>query len=634
MRRLLLTLSFLFSASITIGAPLFTLSDPGKEAVVDYEKYGKFISIGTADYKYKILNSQGLKSAVGEGIYPNTMSLLKDPQYMKFLSEKKLEGSHWGFVNTDDCQANFYKWASCSEEPGVKQYYTALALEKAGLIQQAIKAYYNVVVCYPKSTGMTYWKSPWYIGPVAIDKINFLTRENPGLGIKLVGASIKVKNKFDDNLRNDVFSINPGKIVKAKSNDFVQKQADFSKQQTVKTIGTGSIKLLKYDNNHWQMTVDNKPYVVHGMAYSPNKVGLSPDNKTLDVSRDWMFADFNKNGIIDSPYEAWIDANRNNIQDPDEKAVGDFQIMKDMGVNTLRLYHHADFNKKLLMDGYKKYGFMYMMGDFIGMYATASKAEWFKGTDYTNKEQCKNMLESVRTMVEQYKDEPYILMWVLGNENNYGTPGKAGVSAGTGCRAKLQPEAYYDFVNEAAKLIKSLDPLHRPVAVCSGDVLYLDICAAHAPEIDIFGANAYRGKEGFGALWQDVSDVFDRPVIITEYGCSAYHHLWNQQRAEDGQEEYHRGNWMDIENNTAGHGVGNALGGVAFEWVDEWWKAGPPPEFDPSKQDTTSQFGAPFLDGYSYEEWLGICSQGNGTNSPLMRQLRPTYFTYKKLWNK
>ncbi len=618
----------------SFSAESFTVHDPGTEDIVAYGRYGVFENAGTENYRYRITRHNELKKAVGEGVFPNTAGLLQDPGFKKMKAAGMLNGSHWDFVNTDDNERNFYKWATSSEEPGVKQYYTAVALERSGNLKQAVKAYYAIVVHFPKSIGYTYWKTPWYIGPVSIDRIKYITREHPELGMKLVGAEIRVKNWFDNDIKNDVFTVDPGRIVKASKKDLIEPKTDLSKVPVVRTIGKGSVKLLEYGNKHWQLTVEGKPWYVRGIAYSPNKVGLSPDNGTLNVSRDWMFADFDKNGIIDGPYEAWVDKNRNNEQDPGEKAVGDFKLMKDMGVNTLRLYHHADFNKKLLREGYEKYGFMYLMGDFIGMYCTGSKADWYEGTDYTKEDQQQNMLDSVRQMVLEYKDEPYILMWVLGNENNYGTPGVKGVTPGNGCRARLQPDAYYAFVNRAAKLVKELDPQQRPVAICNGDTLFLDICAANAPEIDIFGANAYRGDQGFGALWRDASEVYGRPVVVTEYGCSAYHKTWPQERSEAAQATYLRGNWTDMENNFAGYGSGNALGGILFEYTDEWWKAGPPPEFDPAKQDTVGQFGAPFLDGWSYEEWLGIVSQGDGRNSPFLRQLRPAYFEYKRMWDK
>jgi beta-glucuronidase len=152
--------------------------------------------------------------------------------------------------------------------------------------------------------------------------------------------------------------------------------------------------------------------------------------------------------------------------------------------------------------------------------------------------------------------------------------------------------------------------------------------------VDVFGANAYRGEQGFGSLWKDVADIYDRPVMVTEYGCSAYGQNIDARVADEGQARYIRGNWRDIEDNIAGAGTGNALGGILFEWSDEWWKAGRPPEFDPSVQDKVGQFGAPFLDGWSYEEWLGITSQGDGSQSPFLRQLRPAYYELKKHWSK
>ncbi|MFN3966937.1 MAG: glycoside hydrolase family 2 TIM barrel-domain containing protein, partial [Endomicrobiia bacterium] len=622
---ILVIVSFLQATQIS-----FKLYDEGKEEIVEYEKYGEFVNIGTEKYKYIIRDKKGLSNAVGEGIFPNTESILRDPNYQRLKNSGALDGSHWDFVNITDYEASFYKWATTSEDPGVKLFYIALALEKAGLLKHAIKAYYAIVVHFPNTIGWTYWKTPWYIGPVAIDKIIYLTRRYPELGMKIEGAKIIVKNKFDNNVRNDIFIVNPGKIVKCKPDEVIKK-IDISKLKIKKQTGKENIKLIQYGNGHWQLLVNNKPFLVKGIAYSPSKVGRSPDTGTLIVHRDWMFDDYNKNGKIDGPYDSWVDRNENNNQDKDEPIVGDFQLMKDIGVNTIRLYHHA-YNKPLLRDLHESYGIMVLMGDYLGMYATGSGAGWYEGTDYTNPVHCKNMLESVKEMVLEFKDEPYVLMWVLGNENNYAEVGDA-TKVGSGCRAKEQPEAYYKFVNEAAKLIKSLDPYQRPVAICNGDLLYLDYFAKYCPDVDVFGANVYRGPHGFGySLWSDVKDLCNKPVLITEYGCPAYGKGFSKEKIEELQAEYHKYNWLDIYYNSAGYGVGNALGGVTFEFVDEWWKGGPPPQFDPSVQETVGSFGGPFLDGRSYEEWYGICSQGNGKNSPFLRQLRKSYFVYQELW--
>jgi beta-glucuronidase len=148
------------------------------------------------------------------------------------------------------------------------------------------------------------------------------------------------------------------------------------------------------------------------------------------------------------------------------------------------------------------------------------------------------------------------------------------------------------------------------------------------PDIDIFGTNAYRGNAGFGYLWQAIKDERDIPVFITEYGCPAYAEGRSLDEAEELQAEYHRNSWEDIEYNSAfKEGIGNSIGGIAFEFLDEWWKA-----YEPYKHDFKPLWAGPFPDGFMHEEWLGICSQGNGQLSPFLRQLRKSYYMYKEIW--
>lgn len=588
-----------------------TLHDPGTEAVVDYARYGEFKGAGTKDYRYEIKDQQGLSLAVGEGIYPNTTSIRKDPAYQRALKDKRLEGNLWDFVHCPDLEAAFFKWATASEPQGVKLFYTALLLEKSGLLQHALKCYYAVVVHFPGSYGWTYFKTPWYIGQAAISKINFILRRHPELGYTLVGADIRIINGFDNDVSNDIVIADPGRFVKTSESPATPPPSRAVKRQR----GEGKVRLLQYEGGDWQLLVDGRPYVIRGITYAPTKVGQSPDEGTMG---NWMEEDFNGNGRLDGPYDAFVDANRNNLQDADEPAVGDFKLMQEMGVNTVRLYHHPrPLNKEVLRELYRNYGIMVIMGDFLGKYTLGSGAPWNPGTDYRNPEHRKNMLDSVTKMVQEFKDEPYILFWLLGNENVYGYA----------CNADKDPETFFKFANDVARHIKSLDPEH-PVAICSGDILYLDKFGRYAPDIDIFGANAYRGDYGFGFLWRQVREEADRAAFITEFGCPAYSEGVSAEEGERLQAEYHRGSWEDIENNMAfGTGAGNALGGVVFEWLDEWWKG-----YEPAIHDKKGLWIGPFPDGSMHEEWLGMCGQGDGKASPFLRHIRQAYYMYQNKW--
>lgn len=598
------------------------LSSSGKQTVVDYRKFGEFQNVGTVNYRYQVTDQAGLSAAVGEGIHPNMNAIYRNPAYRKAKEEGRLEGSHWDFVLTDDLEAAFFKWVTAPEPLGVKLFYIGMIFEKADMFYEALKAYHAIIVHFPQSVAWTTWNTPWYPAQAAVGKIKHIIRSHPELGLKVQWMKVQIKNGYDNDIGNDETVTYPGVISKRTLWDDVKELLPFWEKKEslgdpVKVVGNGKVQLKQYANGHWQMFVDGKHYVLRGVTYTPTKIGQSPDNGTL-VS--WMYEDSNHNGRQDGPYDAWVDKNKNNLQDADEPVVGDFQLMKEMGANTIREYHQPFHpNKEVLRAMYQEYGFMVILGDFLGKYALGSGVSWFEGTDYENADHQKNMMESVRRMVEEFKDEPYILMWVLGNENNYGVASNA----------DKKPEAYFKFANEVAKMIKSIDPNH-PVALCNGDTLYLDIFAKHAPDIDIFAANVYRGNYGFGAFWEQVRDAAGKPAFITEYGSPAYAPHLTVSEAEHLQALYHRGNWMDIEANMAGKAEtpGNALGGVVFQWLDEWWK-----NYEPFYHDTKSDAVGPFPGGYYFEEWFGILGQGDGSHSPFLRQLKEAYFAYKEMWN-
>jgi beta-glucuronidase len=605
-----------------VPATVPKLAKPGAERVVDFTKYGEFTKTGTCQYRYQVKNQKGLARALGEGIYPNTGDILKNPNYKKAYLEGRMSGSHWDFTNSRDLEAAFFKWAGAPEPWGVKLYYIGAILERAGMYLEAIKAYHALIVQFPDTTAWTYWQTPWYPAQAAVGKIRNILRMHPELGLAFKGGKIRVVNGYDKDAKNDIFVVEPGEIVRdplagRKEPPSASKKREEVLGKPVHWLGGKKVYFGRYRNGHWRMFVDGKPFMIKGMTYSPTKVGQSPDKGTL---ANWTLEDTDGNGKIDGPYDAWVDKNGNNLQDKDEPTVGDFALLKDMGVNTIRYYHQPyEADKGLFRDLYSTYGIRVMMGDFLGKYTLGSGADWTTGTDYTNPEHQKKMMESVETMVREYKDEPFLLMWLLGNENVYGVA----------CNADKNPEAFFKFVNKVAKRIKELDPDH-PVGIANGDVLFIDKLAGLAPEIDLVGGNVYRGDYGFGAFWDEVRMTADRPAFISEFGAPGYGRGIKAEEIEGLQAAYHRSNWLDIDENSAGkeNGEGNAVGGVVFEWLDEWHK-----NYEPYKHDIKADVIGPFAGGYYYEEWFGIAGQGDGSKSPFMRQLRQAYYVYKELWN-
>ena len=278
-------------------------------------------------------------------------------------------------------------------------------------------------------------------------------------------------------------------------------------------------------------------------------------------------------------------------------------------------FGHAP-NKKLFRDLFENYGIRVVVGHFFGEWTIGSGANWEDGTDYTDPVQRKNLLNGIRVMVEEHKDESYTLMWMIGNENF--TPMDYD-------NAEKNVESFLSLVNEAAKLIKELDPNH-PVAICNWAQAYIKEIAEFTPDVDIFGVNAYFGPGGFGRLWESAKKFCDKPVLITEYGEVS---LRNKKVDEDYQVLYNKNCWQDIVENSYGkEGTGNSIGGMVFSWSDQWYLAG-----NPHQHDKVSINNDLFSHVYGVE-WFGLTGQGDGSKSPFMRQLKKTYFMYKDVWTR
>lgn len=326
-------------------------------------------------------------------------------------------------------------------------------------------------------------------------------------------------------------------------------------------------------------------------------------------------------------------------QQPEDviKAALDYEmpLLQNMGVNTIRQY--TGVPAKWITYIYENYGIYTMLNHSFGRYGLTIKGKWEANTDYSNPAVRELLLKEVKEMVNQYKETPGILLFLLGNENNYGLFWRGAETENIPVQdRKSTQDAYhmYKLFNEGVKEMKAISKNH-PVAICNGDMLFIEIIAKECPDIDIFGVNTYRGLT-FTDLYDRLKKEFNKPVILTEFGVDAFNTLANKEDQEY-QAKVLISNWQEIYSNAAGMGKnGNSLGGFTFQFSDGWWKTGQTTnldEHDPDASWSNGGYQNDFKKGQNNmnEEWFGVCAKGK-TNERGTYELYPraAYYALKE----
>ncbi|MFZ1748971.1 MAG: glycoside hydrolase family 2 TIM barrel-domain containing protein, partial [Saprospiraceae bacterium] len=312
----------------------------------------------------------------------------------------------------------------------------------------------------------------------------------------------------------------------------------------------------------------------------------------------------------------------------------EMSLLKNMGVNTIRVY--TGIPKKWIQYIYEKYGIYTMLNHSFGRYGLSIDGAWVANTDYADPKTISILLKEVKDVAAEYKNTPGLLLYLLGNENNYGLFWEGAETEDIPMEdRKSTQKAYplYRLFNEGAKVMKAADGSH-PVALCNGDLLFLDIIAAECQDVDIFGTNMYRGVS-FGDAFERVKKVYGKPILFTEFGADAFNYIANEEDQKS-QAYYMVGNWKEIYENAAGVGkTGNSLGGFTFQFSDGWWKYGQTLNLDVHDNNASWANGgyqSDFKEGENNmnEEWFGICAKGP-TNERGLYQLYPrsAYYSLK-----
>jgi hypothetical protein len=314
----------------------------------------------------------------------------------------------------------------------------------------------------------------------------------------------------------------------------------------------------------------------------------------------------------------------------------EMSFLRNMGVNTIRQY--TGVPARWIKYIYENYGIYTMLNHSFGRYGLTLSGAWVANTEYADPRVRTLLLAEVTKMVNEYKDTPGLLIYLLGNENNYGLFWEGAETEDIPMedrKSTTRAIALYKLFNEATIAMKALDNTH-PVAICNGDLLFLDIIKEECKDIDILGTNMYRGIS-FGDAFQRVKDELNKPVLFTEFGADAFNALENKED-QQAQAFYMVGNWKEIYENSAGLGkAGNSLGGFTFQFSDGWWKYGQTKNLDVHDDNASWSNGGyqqDFKQGENNmnEEWFGICAKGQTTPRGLYALYpRAAYYALKEV---
>ncbi|MBE0637443.1 MAG: hypothetical protein IH598_02880 [Bacteroidales bacterium] len=339
-------------------------------------------------------------------------------------------------------------------------------------------------------------------------------------------------------------------------------------------------------DNGWRLLVNGEALMVNGMNWDYFPIGTN-----------YM-------------YSLW-----NQPDDFIRKALDDEMTMfSNMGVNVIRVY--TGIPQKWIQYIYENYGIYTMLNHSFGRYGLTLDGGWVGNTEYNDPRVKALLLNEVKTLAAQYKDTPGLLLFLLGNENNYGLfwggPETEDIPM-VDRQSTIRARHMYKLFNEAALTMKAINQNH-PVAICNGDLLFLDIIAEECQDVDILGINVYRGVS-FNDMFDRVKNEYGKPILLTELGADAFNDI-KQQEDQCAQAYYLHGNWREIYENAAGLGKAeNSLGGFTFQSGDGWWKYDQTLNLNLHDNHASWSNGG-YLHDYvdsinnMNEEWFGICAKG------------------------
>ena len=291
---------------------------------------------------------------------------------------------------------------------------------------------------------------------------------------------------------------------------------------------------LKGTPGHFSLLEDGKPFYIKGIVYNPG--------------HNWR--------------DGYYPLTRKQLE-------SDFKIIKEMGCNTIRRYHPSVYDKNILTIA-KEYNLKVLYGFWFD-----PQVDYYKDTARAEK-----YIAMVTEKVEQYKDDPAILAWCLGNQtsdllgNYFSQP-----------YLDVVRNAYMNMTEKMARAIHAIDSQR---AVTTTFEYATDLPAtllsykSYVPSVDIVGINTYFRQQvsNLDSIMHTTDST--RPYLVTEFGPAGY---WNsnytvlddnnllKELSSQAKAAMYASEWKE---DIAPH-KGYNTGGIAYCWKDRfegsatWW---------------------------------------------------------------
>lgn len=173
------------------------------------------------------------------------------------------------------------------------------------------------------------------------------------------------------------------------------------------------------------------------------------------------------------------------------------KLLKEIGGNSFRTY--TTENAQALLDSAHQLGLTVMLGIWIDPHS--------RHNDLLDSNFRKRTLRYIEREVNRYKDHPALLIWGIGNE--------------------VHPKHYnissWEFLTEACKLVKKLDPNHPVTTSIAGyprkNVPFMNMFLKN---VDFVSFNTFGGIDAFEEKMKNPIWGYDAPYILSEWGFNGY----------------------------------------------------------------------------------------------------------------